>query len=92
MQNVKLATVRHPQRPFEGYPRVVLGAIGSFLGPFCGFWSPKVDNLDFGLMFEGRWVVQGLFVAHRFYVVYRRLLGPVDPLVRAIYERLKFTV
>ena len=38
-------------RPFEPCPSVVLGAIVSLLGPFCGHLSPKVvnifQNLDF---------------------------------------------
>jgi hypothetical protein len=32
-------------RPFEPYPRVVLGAIGSFLEPFRGHLSPKVIKI-----------------------------------------------
>ena len=29
-----------------GYPRFVLGAIGSFLEPFCGHLSPKIDKVS----------------------------------------------
>jgi hypothetical protein len=28
-----------------GYPRLVLGALGSFLEPFCGYLSPKIDKV-----------------------------------------------
>ena len=28
------------------HPRVVLGAIGSFLEPFCGHLSPKIDKVS----------------------------------------------
>ena len=31
-------------RPFECYPRVVPGAVRSFLEPFCGHVSPKIDR------------------------------------------------
>jgi hypothetical protein len=31
--------------PSWGYPKVVLGAIRSFLEPFCGHSSPKVDEI-----------------------------------------------
>ena len=30
--------------PSWGHPRFVLGAIGSFVEPFCGYLSPKVDT------------------------------------------------
>ena len=31
--------------PMWGYPVFVLGAIGSFLEPFCGYLSPKIDKV-----------------------------------------------
>ena len=31
--------------PMWGYPRLVLGALGSFLEPFCGHVLLKVDKL-----------------------------------------------
>ena len=38
--------------PMWGYPRLVLGALGSFLEPFCGHVLPKVDKLCLKLTFE----------------------------------------
>ena len=38
--------------PMWGYPRLVLGALGSFLEPFCGNVLPKVDKLCSKLTFE----------------------------------------
>ena len=35
-----------------GYPVFVLGAISSFLEPFCGHLSPKLDKLCSKLTFE----------------------------------------
>jgi hypothetical protein len=35
-----------------GYPRLVLGALGSFLEPFCGHVLPKVDKICSKLTFE----------------------------------------
>ena len=35
-----------------GYPRLVLGALGSLLEPFCGHLLPKVDRLCSKLTFE----------------------------------------
>ena len=48
------------ERPFEGYARVVLGVVGSFLETSCGHLSAKVDKfpiVDFWLRFEGPFVV-----------------------------------
>ena len=46
--------------PMWGYPRFVLGAIGSFLEPFCGHLSPKIDKVSEELTLryphEGPWV------------------------------------
>jgi hypothetical protein len=36
---------RHHARPFEPYPKLVLGAVISFLEPFRGHLSPKVIKL-----------------------------------------------
>ena len=41
-----------PKGPMWGYPRLVLGALGSFLEPFCGHVLPKVDKLYSKLTFE----------------------------------------
>ena len=38
--------------PMWGHSRFVLGAIGSFLEPFCGHLLPKVDKLCSKLTFE----------------------------------------
>ena len=38
--------------PMWWYPRLVLGALGSFLEPFCGHLLPKVDRLCSKLTFE----------------------------------------
>ena len=38
--------------PMWGYPVFVLGAISSFLEPFCGHLSPKLDKLCSRLTFE----------------------------------------
>ena len=38
--------------PMWGYPRLVLGALGSFLEPFCGHVLPKVDKICSKLTFE----------------------------------------
>ena len=38
--------------PMWGYPRLVLGALGSFLEPFCGHVLPKVDKIYSKLTFE----------------------------------------
>ena len=38
--------------PMWGYPRLVLGALGSFLEPFCGHVLPKVEKLCSKLTFE----------------------------------------
>ena len=38
--------------PMWGYPRLVLGALGSFLEPFCGHVLPRVDRLCSKLTFE----------------------------------------
>ena len=35
-----------------GHSRFVLGAIGSFLEPFCGHLSPKIDKVPEELTFE----------------------------------------
>ena len=47
---------RQPRRSTKGpmwwYPRLVLGALGSFLEPFCGHVLPKVDKLSSKLTFE----------------------------------------
>ena len=38
--------------PSWGHPRVVLGTIGSFLEPFCGHFSPKIDKVSYKLTFK----------------------------------------
>jgi hypothetical protein len=38
--------------PMWGYPRLVVGALGSLLEPFCGHVLPKVDKLCSKLTFE----------------------------------------
>ena len=38
--------------PSWGHSRVVLGAIGSFLEPFCGYLSPKIDKVSEELTFD----------------------------------------
>ena len=52
---------RTTQSPMWGYPVLVLGAISSFLEPFRGRLSPKVDNVSKELTLryphEGPWVV-----------------------------------
>ena len=57
--------------PMWGYPRFVLGAIGSFLEPFCGHLSPKLDKVSEELTLryphKGPWVVQ--LPSHPPYVV-----------------------
>ena len=49
------------RRPYVGYPSLVLGAIASFLEPFCGNLSPKIDKVSEELTLryphEGPWVV-----------------------------------
>jgi hypothetical protein len=38
--------VQATQTPMWGHSRFVLGAIGSFLEPFCGHISPKIDKVS----------------------------------------------
>ena len=55
--------------PYVGYPVFVLGAVCSFLEPFCGHLSPNIDNVSEKLTLryphEGPWVArtEGLVVA-----------------------------
>ena len=42
-------------RPFEPYPKLVLGAVSSFLEPFRGHLSPKIKKIfENGLLIEVR--------------------------------------
>ena len=36
----------HHKKPFEGHFKLILGAVTSFLEPFCGNLLPKVDKID----------------------------------------------
>ena len=44
--------VQTTKGPMWGHPMPVLGALGSFLEPFCGHLSPKLDMLCSKLTFE----------------------------------------
>ena len=54
---------RTTKGPMWGYPVFVLGAISSFLEPFRGHLSPKIDKvceeLTLRYHHEEPWVVQG---------------------------------
>ena len=49
--------------PMWGYPVFVLGAVCSFLEPFCGHLSPNIDNVSEKLTLryphKGPWVAAG---------------------------------
>ena len=51
-QALPLADVVPTKGPMWGYPRLVLGALGSFLEPFFGHVLPKVDKICSKLTFE----------------------------------------
>ena len=42
---IRMPSSGSTEGPWWGYPMLILGAVCSFLEPFCGHLSPKVDKI-----------------------------------------------